>query len=313
MTALEPAVSLAVDAYRTCEFVTLARDGTPLAWPTVARRREDGTFLITTSLAFAQKALNVRRDGRVALLFSDPTGSGLDTPEQVVVSGTAACPEEIVTSPRGEEAYWSALFDRQPDSRRYVDPPVRALMDWYYLRLLITVTPTDVRTRAPLSDAPTEDSHADGASADLPGAAVLADFRTAVLAARDASGAPRLVRTRTTPVPGGFGVDPGVERSIVPGPASLLVHRHDERLAGIRNALVRGELTRTPEGGWALLPERVIEPSGDGRPRDLVRTLLTCRRTAKSYLRRRNLERPRVDWPGFKALAAESAARGGRT
>ncbi|WP_405436342.1 hypothetical protein OG373_05615 [Streptomyces avidinii] len=47
------------------------------AWPTAVARRQDGTLLLTTSPAFAQKALNVRRDGRIALLFSDPTGSGL--------------------------------------------------------------------------------------------------------------------------------------------------------------------------------------------------------------------------------------------
>jgi hypothetical protein len=35
-------------------------------------------LLITTSIAFPQKAFNIRRDARVALLFSDPTGSGLN-------------------------------------------------------------------------------------------------------------------------------------------------------------------------------------------------------------------------------------------
>lgn len=43
------------------------------------------------------------------------------------------------------------LFDRQPDSRRYVDVPARWFMDWYYLRLLITVTPTQVNVRPPLT------------------------------------------------------------------------------------------------------------------------------------------------------------------
>ncbi|MEU6343238.1 pyridoxamine 5'-phosphate oxidase family protein [Streptomyces sp. NPDC046977] len=112
--SFDPAVNEAVDAYRTCEFVTLARDGTPMVWPTVALRRDDGTFLVTTSLAFAQKALNVRRDGREAMLFADPTGDGQDVRDQVFVSGRATCPEEIVSSAAGDEAYWSLLSTAGP-------------------------------------------------------------------------------------------------------------------------------------------------------------------------------------------------------
>ncbi|MFB7808210.1 pyridoxamine 5'-phosphate oxidase family protein [Streptomyces virginiae] len=96
-TVLDSALHHVLDAYLTCEFVTLGRDGTPMAWPTAVARRDDGTLLLTTSLAFAQKALNVRRDGRVALLFSDPTGSGLDPAPQVFVSGRAECPDTIMT------------------------------------------------------------------------------------------------------------------------------------------------------------------------------------------------------------------------
>jgi hypothetical protein len=58
--------------FRTCEFSTLARDGTPITWPTIpfwepGRER----FRITTSIGLPQKALNARRDRRVSLLFSD--------------------------------------------------------------------------------------------------------------------------------------------------------------------------------------------------------------------------------------------------
>ncbi|PWI15797.1 pyridoxamine 5'-phosphate oxidase [Streptomyces sp. Act143] len=301
---LDSVVAKTVDAYRTCEFATLARDGTPIAWPTATLRLDDDTFLVTTSIAFAQKALNVRRDGRVAMLFSDPTGSGLDGAEQVFVSGTAVCPEELVTSPSGNEAYWSMLFDRQPDSRRYVDLPVRWLMDWYYLRLLITVTPTGVTTRPRLSARPAADTQL-----SLPGADILARFPTAVLGARDASGAPLLMRTPVQATPEGFLVQTADDCDVVAGPASLLVHRHDDRLAGLYNALVRGELRRSGEDGWLLVPHRVIEPSGDGG----ARTLRTARRATNTYLRKRNLDRPKVDWPALKALATASATRAGES
>jgi len=90
-----------LDAYRTCEFATITRDGTPIAWPTSPFWQPDGTPLVTTSIAFAQKAPNVQRDGRVSLLFSDPTASGLSDPVQVFVQGYAVCPDEPTTSPAG--------------------------------------------------------------------------------------------------------------------------------------------------------------------------------------------------------------------
>lgn len=90
-----------VDAYRTCELATLTSNGSPVAWPTSGLRLDDGTFLLTTSLGYPQKAYNIRRDGRVALLFSDPTASGLDTPEQILVQGLATCPDEIHVNPVG--------------------------------------------------------------------------------------------------------------------------------------------------------------------------------------------------------------------
>jgi hypothetical protein len=320
--SLDPRLGDIVDAYRTCEFVTLGRDGSPLAWPTAVGRRDDGTLLVTTSLAFARKALNVRRDGRVALLFSDPTASGVDRPDQVFVSGTAVCPEDIVTSPAGDEAYWSMLFDRQPESRRYVDAPARWLMDWYYLRLLITVTPTRIDVRPPLAElveaskAPEAAEAAEvtagaGESASGPallGAGVLAGFPTAVLAARDVSGAPVLARTRTVATADGFLVDAAPGGDVAAGPAALLVHRHDDNLSGLYNALVRGELKVRDDGRLLLVPARVVEPSGSGGPRDLVRTLRTARRDTAAYLKRRNLSRPAVDWPAFKKLAVASAA-----
>ncbi|MFK0110348.1 pyridoxamine 5'-phosphate oxidase family protein [Streptomyces sp. NPDC091217] len=300
MSVLDSAPLDVLDAYRTCEFVTLGRDGSPVAWPTAVRRRPDGTLLLSTSLAFAQKALNIRRDGRVALLFSDPTGSGRTDPPQIFVGGEAECPDEIMTGPEGAEDYWRMLFERQPHSRSYLTAPMRPLMDWYYLRLLITVTPRQVvvRPSLPVSGTP-------AAAGDLVGAAQLARFPTAVLAARDASGAPVLARTRPVPTPEGFAVEVPADCPAVPGPASLLVHRHDERLNHMHNALVRGEL-RESAAGRLLVPAKVVEPMGTGRATDAVGVLRSTKRATDRYLSRRGLPRPRVRWPEFKALAQDA-------
>ncbi|MEV6766007.1 pyridoxamine 5'-phosphate oxidase family protein [Streptomyces sp. NPDC051105] len=308
MPLLDSAPLDVLDAYRTCEFVTLGRDGTPLAWPTAVWRRPDGTLLLSTSLAFARKALNIRRDGRVALLFSDPTGSGLEEAPQIFVGGHAECPDEIMTGPQGAEDYWRMLFERQPHSRSYLAAPMRLVMDWYYLRLLITVTPRQVVVRPPLPAAGA--SAAPAPASDLPGAAQLARFPTAVLAARDATGAPVLARTRPVPTPEGFAVDVPADCPAAPGSASLLVHRHDERLNHMHNALVRGELRETG-GGPVLVPAKVVEPMGSGRASDAVSVLRSTRRATDRYLRQRGLTRPRVEWQEFRALAQDARRRAG--
>ena len=109
-----------VSSYRTCEFATLNRAGLPFAWPAVCEIAPDGTgIVLTTCIGFPRKAINVRRDPRVALLFSDPTGTGRTDLPQVLVQGTAVCPEEIHTSPAGLESYWRQLWERQPSSKGY--------------------------------------------------------------------------------------------------------------------------------------------------------------------------------------------------
>ena len=130
-------------AFRTCEFATLAKDGTPIAWPTLPFFDADqGQFVVTTSIALAQKALNIRRDGRVSLLFSEPRASGLANPAAVLVQGDAVAPDEVVTTIKGYEEGLAMVFQRQPASALYSSNPLmRAMSDWYYMRLIMTVTP----------------------------------------------------------------------------------------------------------------------------------------------------------------------------
>jgi len=131
------------ERFRTCELSTLARDGTPITWPTLPFWRSDEKrFRITTSIGLAQKAFNVRRNPRVSLLFSDPTASGLQDPPAVLVQGEAEAPDEIKTSVAGFENELRKVYRWQPASRAYgSDPLTRRLMDWYFMRLVIHVTP----------------------------------------------------------------------------------------------------------------------------------------------------------------------------
>jgi general stress protein 26 len=95
-----PAEVLAVlREFRCCEMATVGPDGTPVAWPMVPLLLLDrAQLLLTTSIGFAAKAANVRREPRVSMLFSDPTGSGLSDPPAVLVSGTASVGERVETA-----------------------------------------------------------------------------------------------------------------------------------------------------------------------------------------------------------------------
>ncbi|MFY1700944.1 pyridoxamine 5'-phosphate oxidase family protein [Micromonospora sp. WMMA1923] len=312
------ALGTAISAYRTCELATLAKDGTPVAWPTSGLLRQDGTIMITTSLGYPQKAFNVRRDPRVAVLFSDPTASGLTQPEQILVRGTADCPDEVHTEPTGDlGAFWAQMFQRQPVSRTYLNWPATMFTDFYFMRLLITVTPTEVTTR-PL---PTTTATAAGGAAStsteggspvegLVGAQVLAAYPSVVLAALDGSGAPLLMRTTVTVGADGYRVvvPDGVEP--VEGPASLLVHQHDAQLWNLHNANVRGELVRGTDG-WMLRPRRLIEPAARHRPRrtDSLRTVRTTRAATRRYLERRGWKRPTIPWAAYRALRPDGSSR----
>lgn len=106
-----------IDRYFTCEFTTLSRDGSPVTWPVSPRLLADGRFLLTTSIGMPQKAFNIRRNPKVSLLFSEPTGSGVATPGAVLVQGDATAVDRIVTdvsTDADSAALLQTLVERQP-------------------------------------------------------------------------------------------------------------------------------------------------------------------------------------------------------
>lgn len=144
-----PAVGAVVREFRSCEFSTLARDGTPVTWPTMPFfEPEHRRFVISSSIGLAQKAFNVRRDGRVAMLFSNATGSGLVSPPLVLIQGTAAAPEDLTPLAEGFVERAQLLFERQPVGITMIGVmpgPIRKLADWYGWRVFIHVRPRRVR------------------------------------------------------------------------------------------------------------------------------------------------------------------------
>ena len=291
---LSPDVARVVDAYRTAEFATVTRSGTAIAWPACPLYDPDaGTFTLTTSVALPTKAFNIRREPRVSLLFSDPTGSGLDAPPQVLVQGRATCPDVVVSSPEGHEQYWARLLSRQPAGRGYgANAVTKRLMDWYYFRLVITVTPEVVTVREPLV-------RGERLAAGSGSLKELKHYRDAVLSFVDAQGRPTSTRLRPAPLPDGRLSLPAVE-GLRAGTASLLGHSHDEQLWSLRSFVSVGAVA-PDQDGWAFAPERYL-PGASPDPRALLRTIRAGRRTAARYLDARGLPRPVVDWDAFKAL-----------
>jgi len=130
--------------YRTCEFTTLFRDGTPQTWPVGALLLEDGRFLLCTTIGLPQKVFNIRRNAKVSMLFSDPTGSGVSDPGAVLIQGDATAEDRIVSDAMVDPD-WAAFFEtgfaRQPAGAFMSSWLGRRLLPFYYMRLPIYMTP----------------------------------------------------------------------------------------------------------------------------------------------------------------------------
>jgi hypothetical protein len=130
--------------YRTCEFTTLFRDGSPQTWPVSPLLLDDGRFFVATSIGLPQKAFNIRRNPRVSMLFSEPTGSGITEPAAVLIQGDATAEDRIVadvtTVPELTRAV-ETISRRQPAGAVMNSRIGRRLFPSYYVRILIYVSP----------------------------------------------------------------------------------------------------------------------------------------------------------------------------
>ena len=91
------------------------------------------------------------------------------------------------------------------------------------------------------------------------------------------------------------------------GPASILCHMHDDQLWHLSNVLIRGTIERSSDG-WIFLPLRLIRGQARG-PLYFLRVLLDGRRSARRYLARRGLPRPRIPWRHIQAVRAAASSR----
>ena len=73
----------------TVEYASLTRDGAPVTYPLTPYVGDDATTLdVSTGLTYPAKAGRARRNPKVALLYSDAVGSGLEEAPVALVQGS---------------------------------------------------------------------------------------------------------------------------------------------------------------------------------------------------------------------------------
>ena len=145
MTASLPDdVQTVFDRFITTELTTVSRNGQPITWPvTPYYRPGDPCIDVTTGIGLPKKANDARANPLVAMLFSDPTGSGLSEPPMVLVQGTAEVDDRDLEANRAR--YERESVQKLPAMGGVAPPdPLRRFMAWHYVRIYIHVRPERV-------------------------------------------------------------------------------------------------------------------------------------------------------------------------
>ena len=145
MTASLPLdVQQVFDRFITTEFTTVDARGRPICWPiTPYYEPGDPCIDVSTALGAPKKAKDAQANPKVSLLFSDPTGSEMEEPPQVLVQGTADVDARDLEANRVRYTREAAL--KLPGSKAMMPPkPLQGLFGFYYTRLFVHVRPERV-------------------------------------------------------------------------------------------------------------------------------------------------------------------------
>jgi hypothetical protein len=272
----------AFDRFVTCELTTVDKAKQPITWPVTPYYEQGGmTIDVTTGLGYPKKADDARAHPSVSLLFSDPTGSGLERPINVLVQGTATVDDEDLKA--NAERYIRESGEKLPATKKMSPPkPIRPLFNFYYARMYIKVRPERVfvwpdgdlsqgpeihgthleEVRSGHSEEPPEEhgTPADGTPVWDDRMAFLADQPTGVLSWLGPDGFPISVRVPIEADASRREIRIGQEVPGVPmieGRACLTVHRHSPDFTWQQNMQVRGNLVRGDDG-LRLIPRKIV-------------------------------------------------------
>ena len=267
----------------TTEYTTIDAADHPITWPVTPYYREGaGAIDVTTGLGYPKKALDARANPRVSLLFSDPTGSGLEDAAMVLVQGIAKVDDDDLDANR--KRYQRESLQKLPATKDMQPPDfLKRFVLWYYARLYVYVRPErvyvwpggDISREPQLMDSHLEEvrsGHVEEPETGPPepeGGAEAWDARmdelgdrydTAVLSFVAPDGFPFSARVpisldraahrvRIGAMPLGAPAEPGL--------ACLTAHDHDPEFKWQRNFQVRGDLVRDGDD-WALVPHKLV-------------------------------------------------------
>jgi hypothetical protein len=284
VTASLPAeVQQVFERFLTTEFTTIDRRGQPICWPlTPHYTAGDPCIDVTTALGYPKKALDAEANPKVALLFSEPTGCGIDDAPQVLVQGTADVDYRDLEANRVR--YTRESVEKLPGAKELLPPePLQKMFSFYFTRLYIHVRPErvyvwpagDAKQEPELYDAHMEEVRSGhdeepesepARSRDRPAVwdermdELGAKYPEAVLSIVAPDGFPFSVRVPISVDQDARRVRIGAGALGVPvhaGRACLAAHAHGPRFEWQENFQVRGDLVEE-DGGWALVPHKLI-------------------------------------------------------
>ena len=285
MTATLPLeVQEVFQRFVTTEFTTIDRRGQPITWPLTPYYRPGDTCIdVTTGLGYPKKADDARANPHVSLLFSDPTGSGLERAPQVLVQGTADVDDRDLDANR--ERYRREIVEKLPGTASEMPPKAfDRFLAWYFTRIYLHVRPEriyvwshgDVTAEPQLFDAHMEevrsghDEEPAAEHAPTAGAAVAWDERMQELGARYPEAVVSLVAPDGFPFSVRLPIELDREQRRIrlgrapvgvpwqPGLACVTAHDHAPDFKWQRNFQVRGDLVEEDDGSWAVIPHKLV-------------------------------------------------------
>jgi hypothetical protein len=268
----------------TVEYASLTRANAPITYPLTPYVGEDGLTLdVSTGLTYPAKAERARRNPKVALLYSDPLGSGLDGAPVALVQGLATVRDSDLQA--NTDRYVRLGMAKLPDTYKGQPRFLLRSVAWYYARIWIQVTPMRMLwwPEGRLDEPPREWTAPEGTNAPssdpappgkqpAPWVEQPSDWRAAAeqtlreLPSRDLTfvgkdGFPVcLPVTEISLRPEGFRLNNAARLADASpeGPACLTFHAHDEGFSYQQNRVLVGQISPKEDGTLIFEVERLL-------------------------------------------------------